>query len=80
LCSVGVLALLFYLQYQEIVNVKVNLDKIQTAEVALSSITAPLAQMIPADNNNLLIMDGNHCVPLTGSIASGFIFGLTREG
>jgi hypothetical protein len=29
--------------------------------------------MIPADNNNLLIMDGNLGVPLTGSIASGFI-------
>jgi uncharacterized membrane protein (Fun14 family) len=77
--SGGILALLMYLQSQEMINVVVNVDKIQSsAEAAIDAITTHLAQMFPSDNDPSFI--GNNLgIPLTGSTASGFILGITRR-
>jgi uncharacterized membrane protein (Fun14 family) len=63
----GILALLMYLQYQGIINV----DK--------SVIAANTTKIFPSDNDPSII--GNNLgIPLAGSIASGFMLGITRRG
>jgi uncharacterized membrane protein (Fun14 family) len=76
----GILALLMYLQSQGIISVEVNIDKIQSSIGALvSTIAANTNNVFPSDNNSSII--GNNLgIPLTGSIASGFILGITRRG
>jgi uncharacterized membrane protein (Fun14 family) len=75
----GILALLMYLQSQEMLKVEVNMDKIQSsAETAINAITINLAQMSPTDNNPSFV-DSNLSIPFTGSIASGFMLGVTRR-
>ena len=77
--SGAILVLLLYLQSEGIINVEVNSDKIQAAaETAINSITTRLALTFPT--GNMLIADSNLAIPLTGSIASGFMFGVTRRG
>jgi uncharacterized membrane protein (Fun14 family) len=77
--SGAILALLLYLQSEGIINVEVNVDKIQTsAQAAINSITTQLALTFPIGNT--LIADSNLGIPLTGSIASGFMLGVTRRG
>jgi hypothetical protein len=62
------------------INVEVNVDKIQTsAEAAINVITINITQMLPTDNDPSFI--GNNLgIALTGSIASGFMLGITRRG
>ena len=77
--SGAILVLLLYLQSEGIINVEVNSDKIQAAaETAINSITTRLALTFPT--GNMLIADSNLAIPLTGSIASGFMLGVTRRG
>ena len=76
----GVLALLMYLQSQGMISVEVNADKIQSsAEAVLNTIVAnTTATVLPTDGNPSII--GNNLgIPLTGSIASGFMLGITME-
>src|SRR5215211_7897872 len=70
----GVLALLMYLQSQEMIDVEVNVDKIQSsAEAVLNAIVAnTTANVFPTDSNSSII-DNNLGIPLTGSITSGFM-------
>jgi uncharacterized membrane protein (Fun14 family) len=76
----GILALLMYLQSQGMIKVEVNTDKIQSsAEALVNTIAANTNNVFPSDNNSSII--GNNLgIPLTGSIASGFILGITRRG
>lgn len=76
----GVLALLIYLQSQGMITVEVNVDKIQSSvEAIINTIAANTTNIFPSDNNPSII--GNNLgVPLTGSIASGFMLGITRRG
>jgi uncharacterized membrane protein (Fun14 family) len=75
----GILALLMYLQSQGMLNVEVNMDKIQSsADAAINAISTNLAQMSPTDSNPYFI-DSNLGIPFTGSIASGFMLGVTRR-
>ena len=78
----GILALLMYLQSQGMINVEVNTDKIQSSvEAILNTIVAnATANVFPADSNSSLFIGNNLSIPLTGSIASGFILGITRRG
>jgi uncharacterized membrane protein (Fun14 family) len=75
----GVLALLIYLQSQGIIN-EVNVDKIQSyAEAIVNTIAVNTTNIFPTDNSSSTI--GNNLgIPLTGSIASGFMLGITRRG
>jgi uncharacterized membrane protein (Fun14 family) len=74
----GILALLMYLQSQGIINVEVNTYKIQSSiEALLSTIAANTTNVFPSDTS---IVGNNLGIPLTGSIASGFILGITRGG
>ena len=76
----GILALLFYLQSQGMINVEFNVDKIQSsAEAAINAITINIVQMFPADNDPSFI-GYNIGIPLTGIIATGFTLGITRRG
>src|SRR5215211_5199215 len=76
----GVLALLMYLQSQGMISVEVNADKIQSsAEAIVNTIAANTTNIFPSDNNPSII--GNNLgILLSGSIASGFMLGITRRG
>jgi uncharacterized membrane protein (Fun14 family) len=78
----GVLALLMYLQSQGMINVEVNANKIQSSvEAILNTIVAnATANVFAANSNSSSIIGNNLSIPLTGSIASGFILGITRRG
>jgi len=75
----GVLALLMYLQSQGMMTLEVNTDKIQSSvEALLSTIAENTINVIPSDGNS--IVGSNLGIPITGSIASGFMLGITRRG
>lgn len=78
----GILALLMYLQFQGIINVEVNVDKLHSsAEAIVNTIVANTTNIFPTDNNNSpSIISNNLGIPLTGSITTGFILGITRRG
>ena len=71
--------MLMYLQSQGIINVDVNVDKIQSsAEAVINTITANAPNIFSIDNNPSTI--GNNLgIPLTGSITSGFMLALLGE-
>jgi hypothetical protein len=76
----GVLALLMYLQSQGMMTLEVNTDKIQSSvEALLSTITENTIIVFPSDGNPSIV-DSNLGIPLTGSIASGFMLGITKRG
>jgi hypothetical protein len=69
-----------YLQSQGMISVEVNTHKIQSSmEALVSTIVANTANIPPSDNNSSIV-DSNLGIPLTGSIASGFMLGITRRG
>mgnify|MGYP003581154187 CR=1 FL=1 len=76
----GILALLMYLQFQEIIYVTIKFDKIQSlAEDIINTIVANATAIFPNDNNPLII-DNNLGIPVSGSITAGFVLGITRRG
>ena len=75
----GILALLMYLQSQGIISVEVNTDKIQSSVEALGTIVANTTSIIPSDSNSSIV-GSSLGIPLTGSIASGFMLGISRRG
>ena len=77
----GVLALLMYLQSQGMISVEVNTDKIQSSvEAILNTIVVnATANILPTDSSPSIISN-NLGIPLTGSITTGFILGITRRG
>jgi uncharacterized membrane protein (Fun14 family) len=76
--SGGILALLMYLQSQEMINVEVNTNRIlSSADGIINSIATNMTNVFQTDNNNLSILGSNLGIPLTGSIASGLMLGLT---
>jgi uncharacterized membrane protein (Fun14 family) len=75
----GILALLMYLQSQGMISVEVNTYKIQSSiEALVSTIAANTTNVFPSDGNS--IVGSNLGIPITGSIASGFMLGITRRG
>ena len=75
----GILALLMYLQSQGIISVEVNTDKIQSSVEALWTIVANTTSIIPSDSNSSIV-GSSLGIPLTGSIASGFMLCISRRG
>jgi uncharacterized membrane protein (Fun14 family) len=76
----GILALLMYLQSQGMINIEVNADKVQSSvEALLSTIAANTTNVFP-NGGNSSIVSGDLGIPITGSIASGFMLGITRKG
>src|SRR5215216_1685058 len=63
----GILALLMYLQSQGIINVEVNVDKLQSsAEAIVNTIVTNTTNIFPTDNNNNpSIISNNLGIPLT---------------
>jgi hypothetical protein len=69
-----------YLQSQGMMTLEVNTDKIQSSvEALVSTIAANTTNVFPSDGNSSIV-DSNLGIPLTGSIASGFMLGITRRG
>jgi uncharacterized membrane protein (Fun14 family) len=76
----GILALLMYLQSQGMMTLEVNTDKIQSsAEALVNTIAANTNNVFPSDGNPSIV-GSNLGIPLTGSIASGFMLGISRRG
>jgi uncharacterized membrane protein (Fun14 family) len=75
----GILALLMYLQFQEIVDVNIKFDKVQSsAEAIINTVTAN-ATAIFSNNNDLLFIESSLSIPASGSITAGFVLGITRR-
>jgi uncharacterized membrane protein (Fun14 family) len=76
----GILALLMYLQSQEMISVEVNVDKFRSSmEALVSTIVANTNNAFPNDGNSSTD-DSNLGIPFTLSVASGFTLGITRRG
>jgi uncharacterized membrane protein (Fun14 family) len=77
----GILALLMYLQSQGMISVEVNANKIQSSVEALLSTIAVTntTNVFPSDGNSSNV-GSNLGIPIIGSIASGFMLGVTRRG
>ena len=76
----GILALLMYLQSQGIIDVNIHVDKVQSSLKSLiDTIAVNITNIFPTEGNPSVI--GNNLgIPLTGTVASGFILGITRRG
>ena len=74
----GVLALLICLQSQGIINVEVNVDKIQSyAEAIVNTIAINTNNIFPTDNNSSTI--GNNLgIPLAKALHQGLCYPLLR--
>src|SRR5687767_2709506 len=77
---VGILALLLYLQFQEIIDVHIKLDKIQNSAEAIIDTVAANATAIFSNENNPSFVESNLGIPASGSITAGFVLGITRRG
>jgi hypothetical protein len=76
----GIFALLKYLQSQGMINIEVNVDKIQSSmEALVGTIAANTTNVFP-NGGNSSIVSGDLGIPITGSIASGFMLGIIRRG
>lgn len=75
----GILALLMYLQFQDIVNINIKLDKFQsTADAIINTILTNATAMLPNDNNPYI--ENNLAIPISGSVTAGFVLGITKRG
>jgi hypothetical protein len=62
------------------ISVDVNVDKIQSSIETMLNMIAVLTTNTFTNDSNLSIVSNNLGIPLTGSIASGFMLGITRRG
>jgi uncharacterized membrane protein (Fun14 family) len=75
----GILALLMYLQFQDIVDVNIKLDKFQiAADTIINTILKNATAMLSNGNNPYI--ESNIAIPITGSVTAGFLLGITRGG
>jgi uncharacterized membrane protein (Fun14 family) len=74
----GILALLMYLQSQEIIDIK--LDRFQSSAEAIINTVAANATAIFSNASDPLFTESNLGVPVSGSVAAGFVLGITRRG
>ena len=74
------LAGLVYLQYHQIV--KINLDKLQSVSQSISSLASATTQisnnMDGSSHDHMYTVLANFGIPLTGSMATGFVIGFMR--
>jgi uncharacterized membrane protein (Fun14 family) len=76
----GILAFLIYLQSQELISVNIKFDKIRSSvEVIINTVAANAISIFSNDNNSHII-ESNFGIPVSGSIAAGFVLGITRRG
>jgi hypothetical protein len=71
------LALLMYLQFQEIVDVNIRLDKVQSSVEAIINMIAANATAIFSNDKDPSFMEGNLGIPASGSVTAGFVLGIT---
>jgi uncharacterized membrane protein (Fun14 family) len=76
----GILALLIYLQFQEIIDVHIKLDKIQNSAEAIIDTVAANATAVFSNDNDPSFTESNLGIPVSGSITAGFVLGITRRG
>jgi uncharacterized membrane protein (Fun14 family) len=75
----GILTLLMYLQFQDMVNVNIKLDKFQSAtDAIINTILTNTTAMLSNDNNPYIA--NNLAIPIGGSVTAGFVLGITRRG
>jgi uncharacterized membrane protein (Fun14 family) len=71
----GILTLLMYLQFQDIVNVNIKVDKFQsTVDAIINTILTNATAMLSNDNNPYI--ENNLAIPISGSVTAGFVLGL----
>ena len=76
----GILALLMYLQFQDIIDVNIKLDRLQSSAEAIINTVATNAIAIFPNDNNPSILDSSLGIPVSGSVTAGFMLGITRGG
>ena len=76
----GILALLMYLQFQEIIDVHIKLDKIQNSVEAIINTVAANATAVFSNDSDSWFMESNLGIPVSGSITAGFVLGIKRRG
>lgn len=76
----GILALLLYLQFQDIIDVNIKLDRLQSSAEAIINTVATNAIAIFPNDNNPSILDSSLGIPVSGSVTAGFMLGITRGG
>lgn len=74
----GILALLMYLQSQDIIVIK--LDRFQSSAEALLNTIAANATAIFLNDNSPSFIESNLGIPVSGSVTAGFVLGITRRG
>jgi uncharacterized membrane protein (Fun14 family) len=73
----GILTLLLYLQFQEILDVNIRLDKLQRSAEAIINMAVVNATAIFSNDNNPLFIESNLGIPASGSVTAGFVLGIT---
>jgi uncharacterized membrane protein (Fun14 family) len=73
----GILALLMYLQLQEIIDVHIKLDKIQNSAEAIIDTVVANATAIFSNEHDPSFIESNLGIPASGSITAGFVLGIT---
>jgi uncharacterized membrane protein (Fun14 family) len=76
----GILTVLMYLQFQEIIHVKINLDKFQSSAEDLVNAVMTNASAIFSNDNSQPFSESNLGIPVNGIITAGFVLGITRRG
>lgn len=76
----GILSLLMYLQSQGMININIDVDKIQKSTDSVINTIMTNTTAIFANDSNPSIIESNLGIPLSGSAASGFMLGLTGRG
>ena len=75
-----ILALLMYLQFHDIIDVNISLDKLQSSAKAIINTVAASATTIFSNDNNPSFIESNPDIPVSGSITTRFVLGITRRG
>jgi uncharacterized membrane protein (Fun14 family) len=75
----GILALVMYLQSQDIIDENIKLDKLPSSAETIIN-TAANTTAIFSSENNLSIVESNLGILVGGSVTAGFVIGIARIG
>jgi uncharacterized membrane protein (Fun14 family) len=76
----GILTLLMYLEFQDIIDVNIKLDKFQSAAEAIINTILTNATVIFSNDDNPGSLQSNLAIPVSGSVTAGFVLGVTGGG
>jgi hypothetical protein len=75
----GILALLMYLQFQDIIDVNIKLDRLESAADAIINTILTNSTAMFSNDNHALLVESNLSISAVRSIAAGFVLGITRR-